>query len=97
MPKRTTKKQNELPGFEKPNHPELDTLLEEHAAQSSALGEARQRIGEINVQLEAKAKALGISNYRNDNAVPPLVLTITEGSTKVKVAKGKAKVDEATE
>lgn len=98
MPKRTTK-QTELAGIEAPNHPELDTLLEEHDAQTSALGAGRQRIGEINEQLEEKARELKLKTYRHPTAVPALILTISTGKTKVKVAKAKATtaVDEASE
>ena len=102
MPKRTTKplnskneatpklaKQGELTGIEKPNHPELDTLMEEHASLSEELGTARQRIGELNVQLEQEATKLGVTTYRHPTAVPELVLTVTEGKSKVKVKKAK--------
>lgn len=106
MPKRTpkateikptrVKKQTELPGIEKPAHPELDTLLAEHHEQTSGLGAARQRLGELNVTIEQKAKELGITTYRNDNFDPPLILTITSGTkVKVKVAKSAAPVDES--
>lgn len=80
-----TKKQTELPGIEKPKHPELDTLMEEHAELAGKLGETRQRMGELNEQMMAKAKELGLAAYRNETAVPPLLLTVTQGTTKVKV------------
>lgn len=98
MPKRSTK-QTELAGIEAPSHPELDTLMEEHAAATSELGATRQRLGELNAQLEEKARELKLKNYRHPTAVPALVLTITTGSTKVKVVKAKAttEVDEAAE
>lgn len=87
-----TKKQTELPGIEKPTHKELDTLMEEHAALASTLGETRQRMGELAEQMMAKARELKLSVYRNETAVPPLVLTVTEGTAKLKVkpAKGAA-------
>lgn len=92
-----TKKQTELPGLEKPTHKELDTLMEEHAALASTLGETRQRMGELAEQMLAKAIELKLSVYRNETAVPPLVLTVTEGTAKLKVkpAVGAVVVDEA--
>lgn len=79
------KKQTELPGMEKPTHTELDALLELHAEKTSAMGELRQAIGELNEKLLAKAEELGLTVYRNDTAVPPLLLTITKGASKLKV------------
>jgi len=91
-----TKKQTELPGMEKPTHKELDTLMEEHAALATQLGETRQRMGELSEQMMAKARELKLSVYRNETAVPPLVLTVTEGTAKVKVKPaGAVSVDEA--
>lgn len=86
------KKQTELPGLEKPTHKELDTLMEEHAALASQLGETRQRMGELAEQMMAKARELKLSVYRNETAVPPLVLTVTEGEAKLKVAPAKGAV-----
>ncbi|PZR17514.1 MAG: hypothetical protein DI536_04160 [Archangium gephyra] len=92
------KRQTELPGIEKPSHPELNTLLEEKAALDTQAGEIRQRQGELNESILAKARELKLTTYRDDNAVPPLVLTISDAKAKVKVAKAKATVetDEAT-
>jgi len=105
-----TKKQTELPGLEKPTHKELDTLMEEHAALATTLGETRQRMGELAEQMLAKATELKLTEqmlakatelkltvYRHETAVPPLVLTVTPGSTKLKVApaKGAVAVDAA--
>lgn len=94
-----TKKQPELPGMEKPTHKELDTLMEEHAALATTLGETRQRMGELTDQMMAKARELKLTVYRNETAVPPLVLTVTEGTAKVKVkpAAGAVAVDEAVD
>lgn len=98
MPKRA--KQTELKGLEKPSHPELDTLIELRDEQTTQLGVTRQAIGETNEKILSTAKRLGVKDaYRNDTCSPPLVLTITEGSTKVKVVKAKALTadDEASE
>ena len=92
-----TKKQTELPGLERPTHKELDTLMEEHAALATTLGETRQRMGELAEQMLAKATELKLTVYRHETAVPPLVLTVTPGETKLKVspAKGAVSVDGA--
>ncbi|HOG29513.1 MAG TPA: hypothetical protein PLT35_09565 [Vicinamibacterales bacterium] len=92
-----TKKQTELPGLEKSTHKELDTLMEEHAALASTLGETRQRMGELAEQMLAKAIELKLTVYRHETAVPPLLLTVTEGTAKLKVkpAVGAVVVDEA--
>lgn len=95
-PKRA--KQTELAGFEAPSHPELDALMVELDAEKSTLGTVRQRIGELNTAILAKAAELKIStSYRNDTAAPPLLLVIKAGEAKVKVspAKGAAAEDEA--
>ena len=93
-------KQTELKGIEKPKHEELDKLMEEHAAHASALGEARQRMGELSEQMLAYAKKHNLKTYRDDTAVPPLLFTLTEESAKVKVKPAKVapadvEVDEA--
>lgn len=97
--KKRTKRQTELPGIEKPSHPELNALLEEKAALDTQAGEIRQRQGELNDAILAKARELGLTTYRDDNAVPPLVLLISDGKTKVKVtkAKGAVETDDADE
>ncbi len=93
------KTQGELKGFEAPSHPELDALMVELAAEKSALGTVRQRIGELNTAVLAKAEELKLKNYRNETAVPPLLLVIKAGEAKVKVstAKGVAAGDEEDE
>lgn len=93
---RKTKKQGELPGIEKPKHPELDTLLERQAEVSSALGEARQELGEINDSILAAMEKLKLDSYRHDTAVPPILVTRKKGADKVKVKRvGAVAVDEA--
>lgn len=96
-PKRA--KQGELAGIEAPNHPELDVLMEEHATLAESIGSARQRMGELNTQMLQEATKLGCTTYRHPTAVPALTLTVTEGTTKVKVKKAKHDDDgnEATE
>lgn len=95
-PKRA--KQTELAGMEKPSHPELDTLIELRDEQTTTLGETRQAIGQTNEKILETCARLGVKGaYRNDTAVPPLVLTITEGSVKVKVVKAKAKAEPESE
>lgn len=100
MPKRTKKtnvtpikKQGELAGLEKPNHPELDLLMEKHASTSADLGTARQALGEINEQLLATAEKLRVDTYRHPTAVPELLLTIKKGTPKVKVKQAESDVD----
>lgn len=87
-PKRA--KQGELAGIEAASHPELNLLMEGIDECATAIGTARQRMGELKTQAEQKANALKLSNYRHPTAVPELVLTITEGSTKVKVVRAKS-------
>ena len=83
------KKQTELTGIEAPSHPALDVLIEEAATIGERMGTDRQRMGEVNAQLEQEAAKLGVTTYRHPTAVPALVLTVTEGATKVKVKKAK--------
>lgn len=93
--KQKVAKQGELTGIEAPSHPALNTLMEEHAATSTQLGQARQRLGEINEQLLETAEKLKVEGaYRHPTAVPGLVLTIKKGSPKVKVAQAKAEVED---
>lgn len=108
MPKRTPKeatvtdikkpaKQGELSGIEAPSHPALDTLMEEHAACSERMGTDRQRLGELNAQLEQEAEKLKVTTYRHPTAVPTLTLTIKSGTAKVKVKKAKGDSEESDE
>ena len=96
---RKTKKQTELPGIEKPKHADLDTLLERQAELSTALGETRQELGTVNESIVAKMEELKLASYRHETAVPPILVTMTKGSTKVKVKRVGAppdvEVDEA--
>ncbi len=86
-PKRA--KQGELPGVEAPSHPELDTLMEEHATLGERMGADRQRLGELNAQMLQEATKLKVTTYRHPTAVPELTLTVTERTAKVKVKKAK--------
>lgn len=94
-PKRA--KQGELAGIEASSHPELDVLMEEAATLGETMGAARQRMGEVNAQLEQEAEKLGVTTYRHPTAVPTLTLTVSEGATKVKVKKAKGDESEAEE
>lgn len=92
---RKTKKQTELPGMEKPKHPELDVLLERQVELKSTLGETRQELGANNEQIIATMEKLGIETYRDETAVPPILVTLTKGAAKVAVKQvGAVEVDE---
>lgn len=88
-------KQGELNGIEAPSHPELDTLMEEHATIGERMGSDRQRLGELNTQMLQEATKLKVTTYRHPTAVPELVLTVTERAAKVKVKKAKGDESEA--
>lgn len=91
-----TKKQTELPGIEKPSNPELDKLLERQAELSTALGETRQELGEVNESILAKMAELELSVYRHETAVPPILATVKHGASRVKVKRvGAVAVEEA--
>lgn len=90
------KKQGELAGMEKPTNPELDKLLERQAELSTALGETRQELGEVNESILAKMGELKLDVYRHETAVPPILATVKKGTTRVKVKRvGAVSVDEA--
>lgn len=91
-----TKKQTELPGIEKPKHTDLDTLLERQAELTTTLGETRQELGSVNEDILAKMAELKLSSYRHETAVPPILATVKQGTTSVKVKRvGAVHVDEA--
>lgn len=82
-------KQGELDGMESASIKELDTLMEELHAKSASL---RTEVGDLKVTLIQTAKKHGVTSYRDETAVPPLVLTLKtrEDSVKVAVAEGVA-------
>lgn len=77
-------KQGELDGME--------TLMEELHAKSASLSRLRTEVGDLKVKLIQTAKKHGVTSYRDETAVPPLVLTLKtrEDSVKVAVAEGVA-------
>lgn len=85
-------KQGELDGMESASIKELDTLMEELHAKSASLSRLRTEVGDLKVKLiqTAKKQKHGVTSYRDETAVPPLVLTLKtrEDSVKVAVAEG---------
>lgn len=75
-----------------PKQGELDTLMEELHAKSASLSRLRTEVGDLKVKLIQTAKKHGVTSYRDETAVPPLVLTLKtrEDSVKVAVAEGVA-------
>lgn len=85
-------KQGELDGIESASIKELDTLMEELHAKSASLSRLRTEVGDLKVKLIHTAKKHGVTSYRDETAVPPLVLTLKtrEDAVKVAVAEGVA-------
>lgn len=85
-------KQGELDGMESASIKELDTLMEELHAKSASLSRLRTEVGDLKAKLIQTAKKHGVTSYRDETAVPPLVLTLKtrEDSVKVAVAEGVA-------
>lgn len=85
-------KQGELDGMESASIKELDTLMEELHAKSASRSRLRTEVGDLKVKLIQTAKKHGVTSYRDETAVPPLVLTLKtrEDSVKVAVAEGVA-------
>lgn len=85
-------KQGELDGMESASIKDLDTLMEELHAKSASLSRLRTEVGDLKVKLIQTAKKHGVTSYRDETAVPPLVLTLKsrEDSVKVAVAEGVA-------
>lgn len=83
-------KQGELDGMESASIKELNTLMEELHAKSASLSRLRTEVGDLKVKLIQTAKKHGVTSYRDETAVPPLVLTLKtrEDSVKVAVAEG---------
>lgn len=83
-------KQGELDGMESASIKELDTLMEELHAKSASLSRLRTEVGDLKVKLIQTAKKHGVTSYRDETAVPPLVVTLKtrEDSVKVAVAEG---------
>lgn len=83
-------KQGELDGMESASIKELDTLMEELHAKSASLSRLHTEVGDLKVKLIQTAKKHGVTSYRDETAVPPLVLTLKtrEDSVKVAVAEG---------
>lgn len=83
-------KQGELDGMESASIKDLDTLMEELHAKSASLSRLRTEVGDLKVKLIQTAKKHGVTSYRDETAVPPLVLTLKtrENSVKVAVAEG---------
>lgn len=90
-------KQGELDGMESASIKELDTLMEELHAKSASLSRLRTEVGDLKVKLIQTAKKHGVTSYRDETAVPPLVLTLKTRADSVKVAVAEGVAVEADE
>lgn len=90
-------KQGELDGMESASIKDLDTLMEELHAKSASLSRLRTEVGDLKVKLIQTAKKHGVTSYRDETAVPPLVLTLKTREDSVKVAVAEGVVVEADE
>jgi hypothetical protein len=82
---RARAKQVELPGVEKPTIKELDYAIELYAEKKNAWVKARTEVQAAKAKLMELARTHGVTIYRDDNAVPPLVMTLKEREAVLKV------------
>ena len=82
-----TKRQTQIPGTERETIKEVNAAAEEYV-------EARdERMGLTEREVQAKQHLLEVMKenkltiYRDDNATPPLLVTITPGEDKIKVSR----------
>jgi hypothetical protein len=92
-----TKKQLPIPGTEKETIKEVDSAAEAYV-------EARdERIRLTDKEVDAKDALVTVMKkhkldvYRDENAVPPLIVTLIPGEDKVKVSRAKDEEDEEGE
>lgn len=90
-------KQVELPGVEKPTFPELNLALEAYDAARDAWVEARTAVQAAKAKLLEEARKADVTIYRDDTAVPPLMLVLKEREASLKVTKVGSAVDDVDE
>lgn len=87
-PKRSTRvRQAELPGVERKRIKEIDTAAEAHVIARDARMKLTEEEVETQSALIAVMKKHNLTVYRDEEAVPPLIVTLTTGKDKVKITR----------
>jgi hypothetical protein len=89
-----TKKQLPIPGTEKETIEELDAAAEAYADARDERMQLTERESEAKEALVSVMKKHGLEVYRDENAVPPLIVTLIPGEDRVKVSRAKEEGEE---
>jgi hypothetical protein len=90
-----TKKQLPIPGTEKETIKEVDTAAEAYVNARDERMQLTERESEAKEALVHVMKKHNLEVYRDENAVPPLVVTLIPGEDRVKVSRAKEEEFEA--
>lgn len=92
------KKQTEIPGTERKSIPEVDTQAEVYRAAVLARVKKSKTEKQEKDKLIAVMRKHGLNVYRDDNAVPPIVVSLSStDSVKVTVIKSEGDQEEAAD
>lgn len=80
-----TKRQSEIPGTERHKIAEVNTAAEAYVEARDARMKKTESEVETRDALIAVMEKHKLTTYRDDDAAPPLVITVTPGQAKVKV------------
>lgn len=87
-------RQAEIPGTERPKHPEIDAAAEVYVrARDKRVAASKDEVS-AKESLIAAMKAAGVRVYRDDEADPPLTVMVTPGKPNVKVTQMDAAEDD---
>lgn len=79
------RRQGELPGMEQKKNPEVENAAELYHADMRARVKASNKEKVTKAALIAVLKKHGLPSYRDDTAVPPIMITLTTGKEGVKI------------
>lgn len=79
-----SKAQMEVPGTELPSFPDVDAAAEKFVAHRRSHAKSGTKLRDLRVELVKEMKKAGVDEYRDDDAKPPLFITV-EDDAKVHV------------
>lgn len=91
------RRQMTIQGTEKPTIKEIDTAAEAYVDARDERMKLTDRESEVKEALIGVMKKHKVEVYRDENAVPPLVVTLIPGEDKVKVSRAKGEEEEFEE
>jgi hypothetical protein len=88
------RKQMQIPGTERPSFPKVDVAAEQYEKARDSRMKKSEAEHDAKLALIEAMKKHKLSVYRDDNATPPIVVTLADGDPKVKVTRADLEIPE---